>query len=154
MVRSLLIFKLGVWAGVAAAAAFMRHAVPSRGDEESDEVALVAIFDGIELENRSKAFRGGSMFAWFGGIAVDLREAELAPGARLSLRTLLGGIAVKTPPGWRVESKVKALFGGVDSWTPARDDPDAPVLSLEGLSVLGGIAVGTSRRLNTAPAEE
>jgi hypothetical protein len=142
VLRSLVTFKLGVWAGMAAAAAFMRHAVPSRGDEESDDVALVAVFDGIELENRSKAFRGGSMLSWFGGIAVDLREAELAPGARLSVRTLLGGIAVKTPPGWRIESKVVAVLGGVDTGTPARDDPDAPVLAVDGLAVLGGIALG------------
>ena len=142
MVRSLLIFKLGVWAGVAAAAAFMRSALPSRGDEESDELALVAVFDGIELKSRSKTFRGGSMLTWFGGIAVDLREAELAPGARLSLRTLFGGIAVKTPPGWRVESKLTAVLGGVDAGTPAKDDPEAPVLAVDGLAVLGGIAVG------------
>jgi hypothetical protein len=96
--RSLLSFKLGFWSGVAAAALFARRALPSSGDEESEELALVAVFDGIDLKNRSKVFRGGSMLAWFGGIAVDLREAELAPGARLSLRTLFGGIAVKTPP--------------------------------------------------------
>jgi hypothetical protein len=140
--RSLLIFELGVWAGMAGAAAFMRRAVPSHGDEESDDLALVAIFDGIDLKNRSKAFKGGSMLAWFGGIAVDLREAELAPGARLSVRTLCGGIAVRVPPGWRIESKVHALFGGVDSRTPAKDDPDAPVLAVEGLAAFGGIAVG------------
>ena len=142
--RSLLTFKLGFWTGVAAAAVFARRAVPSTGDEESDELALVAVFDGIDLKSRSKAFRGGSMLAWFGGIAVDLREAELVPGARLSLRTLFGGIAVKTPPGWRVESKVNALLGGVDAKTPAQDDPDAPVLAVDGLAVLGGIAVGSS----------
>jgi hypothetical protein len=154
VLRSLVTFKLGVWTGVAAAAAFMRHAVPSRGDEESDDVALVAIFDGIELQNRSKAFKGGSMLSWFGGIAVDLREAELAPGARLSVRTLLGGIAVKTPPGWRIESKVNAVFGGVDTRTPARDDPDAPVLVVDGLAVLGGVAVGSRDSLKIASPGE
>lgn len=41
VLRSLLIFKLGVWVGVAAAAAFVKRAVPSRGDEESDELSLV-----------------------------------------------------------------------------------------------------------------
>jgi hypothetical protein len=50
------------------AAAFVRHAVPSHGDEESDELALVAVFDGINLASRAKAFKGGSMLAWFGGI--------------------------------------------------------------------------------------
>jgi hypothetical protein len=142
VLRSLLIFELGVWTGMAAAAAFAKRALPSRGDEDSDEVSLVAVFDGIDLKSRAKAFQGGSMLAWFGGIAVDLREAELAPGARLSVQTLFGGIAVKTPPTWRVESKVKAVAGGVDARTPARDDRDAPVLTLEGLALFGGVAVG------------
>jgi hypothetical protein len=139
--RSLLIFNLGVWAGLAAAAAFTKRAVPSRGDEDSDEVALVAVFDGIDLKSRAKAFNGGSMLAWFGGIAVDLREAELAPGARLFVRTLFGGISIKTPPGWRVESNVKTIAGGVDARTPTEDEA-APVLRLEGKAVFGGIAVG------------
>jgi hypothetical protein len=139
--RSLVIFKLGVWVGVVVAAAFVKRAVPSRGDEDSDELSLVAVFDGIDLKSRAKAFRGGSMLAWFGGIAVDLREAELAAGARLSVHTLFGGIAIKTPPSWRVESNVKALAGGIDARAPAQDDTDAPVLTLEGLALFGGIAV-------------
>jgi hypothetical protein len=126
-----------------AAAAFVRRAVPSRGDDESDELDLVAVFNGIELKSRASAFRGGSMLAWFGGIAVDLREVELAPGARLSLHTLFGGIAIKTPPSWRIESELKALAGGVDSRSPAQDDPDSPVLTLTGTALFGGIAVGS-----------
>ena len=50
---------LGFFAGMAAAATVVRRAVPSRGGAESDEVALVAIFDGVELESRAAAFRGG-----------------------------------------------------------------------------------------------
>ena len=144
--RSLLIYKLGIWTGVVASALFAKRALPSRGDEESDEVELVAIFDGIDLKSRSKSFRGGSMFAWFGGIAVDLREAELAPGATLSVRTLFGGIAVKTPPNWRIKSDVKVLAGGIDAPNPPHVDADAPVLRLSGLAVFGGVAVGHPRR--------
>jgi hypothetical protein len=140
--RSVLIFKLGAWVGMAAAAAFVRRAMPSRGDEESDELSLVAVFDGIDLKSRAKAFKGGSMLAWFGGIAVDLRDAELAPGARLSVQTLFGGIAIKTPPSWRIESRVKALAGGVEARTPAQDDQAAPVLTLDGLALFGGVAAG------------
>jgi hypothetical protein len=141
LLRALLIFKLGAWAGMASAAAFVKRAAPSRGDEDSDELSLVAVFDGIELKSRAKAFKGGSMLAWFGGIEVDLSDAELAPDARLSVHTLFGGIAIKTPPNWRVESNAQALVGGVDARTPAQEDPDAPVLSLVGLAVFGGIAV-------------
>jgi len=138
--RALLIFELGAFAGMATAAAFVRRAVPSRGDAESDELSLVAVFDGIGLTSRATAFRGGSMLAWFGGIAVDLRAAELAPEARLTVQTLFGGIAIKTPPTWRIESDLKALAGGVD--TRSSDDPDAPLLRLEGTALFGGIAVG------------
>ena len=140
-VRGLLLFPLGAWAGMMAAAAFVRRAVPSRGDEESDELALVAVFDGIELKSRARAFRGGSMLAWFGGIAVDLREAELAPDAQLSLHTLFGGIAIRTPPSWRVESEVKALVGGVETRSARQDDPHSPVLAVTGTALFGGITV-------------
>ena len=140
--RGLLLFKLGAWVGMMAAAAFVRRAVPSHGDEESDELGLVAVLNGIELKSRATAFRGGSMLAWFGGIAVDLREVELAPGARLSLNTLFGGIAIKTPPNWRVESELKALAGGVDARTPEGDEPAAPVLTVTGTALFGGIAIG------------
>ena len=79
---------LGVTTGFAVAAAAVKRVLPSRGDEESDEVALAAIFGGIELVSRARAFRGGSMLAWFGGIAVDLRDVRPRTG-----RTPVAGIA-------------------------------------------------------------
>ena len=85
------------------------------------------------------------MMAWFGGISVDFHDAQLAPGARLSVHSLFGGIALDVPPEWRVESTAKAINGGVDVRPPAGDDPDAPVLLLDGLAVFGGVAVGTRK---------
>src|SRR5262249_22739751 len=140
--RGSLLLASGAWLGMIGAAAFARRAVVSRGDEESDELALVAIFDGIELKSRATAFTGGSMLAWVGGIAVDLREANLAPGAQLSLHALFGGIAIKTPPSWRIESTGTALAGGIDARTPAQNDPEAPVLTITATSLFGGIAIG------------
>ena len=140
----MVLFKLGAWAGMMAAAAFVRRAMPSHGDEESDELGLVAIFDGIELESRATAFTGGSILAWFGGIDLDLREVDLAPGAQLSMHALFGGIKVKTPPGWRVESELKSFAGGINTRTGADEDPDAQVLTVTGTAVFGGIDVGAN----------
>src|SRR5581483_12037499 len=117
-----------------------KRVLPSSGDEESDELALVAIRDGIRLRSRAAAFRGGSMLAWFGGISVDLREATLASGARLSVHTLFGGIDLTVPAEWRVESTATSLAGGVEVMA-APEGPDAPVLRLDGLAVFGGVAV-------------
>ncbi len=140
--RALGYTTLGAFAGFAGAAALLKRAVPSRGDAESDEVALVAIFDGAELRSRATAFRGGSMLAWFGGVAVDLREAQLAPDAHLRLHALCGGIAIKVPEGWRVRSNLTALAGGVDVRVPEPEDPAAPTLTLDGSALFGGVAVG------------
>jgi hypothetical protein len=145
LLRTLLTFKLGVYAGLAIAAALMKRTLESRGDEVSDEVALVAVFDGQKLRSRSQAFRGGSMLAWYGGIDVDLTEASLAPGARLKLTTIFGGISIRIPPGWRVERRTKALMGGIDVRDRDADDPDAPTLTIDGLAVFGGIAVGAKK---------
>jgi hypothetical protein len=147
--RTLLVFKLGVYAGLAAAAALMKRVLPSRGNEESDELALVAIFDGVRLESRAPAFRGGSMLAWFGGIDVDLREAELATDARLSVTALFGGISIRVPEGWRVDSRVRTLAGGVDVRATDGDVSDAPTLRLDGLAAFGGVAVGAKPRAGT-----
>ncbi|HKD33651.1 MAG TPA: hypothetical protein VKB73_09300 [Gaiellaceae bacterium] len=143
LLRSLLVFKLGVWVGMMGAASVMKRALPSVGGADSDEVALTAILDGVDLKSQAKAFKGGSMLAWFGGIDADLREAELAPEARLSLNALWGGIKIETPPGWRVESNVKTLAGGVD--VPTAEEADGPVLTVEGMALFGGIQVSRSQ---------
>ena len=124
-----------------AAAAFVKHAVPSRGNEESDELGLVAVFDGIDLTSRATSFRGGSVLAWYGGISLDLREATLAPDARLTVHTLFGGVAIRVPPEWRLESNLQALAGGADV-QPGSESLDAPTLTLDGRALFGGIAVG------------
>lgn len=139
--RALGLTTVGFAAGFAAATAAAKRALPSRGDAESDEVALVAIFDGVTLESRARAFRGGSMLAWLGGIAVDLRQAELAPEARLTVTSLLGGVALRVPSGWRVESKAIALAGGVAVDVPEPEDEAAPLLVVDGIALLGGIAI-------------
>ncbi len=140
--RGLVLFKLGFLAGMVGSAVLLKRVLPSHGDEDSDEVELVAIVEGVELKSRAKAFRGGSMFSWLGGIAVDLREAQLAPDAHLDVHSAFGGIAIRVPMGWRVESNVKAIMGGVAIGVPEPESADAPTLRLDGFSVFGGIAVG------------
>jgi len=142
LLRTFGLLTVGMFAGFMAAAAVVKHAVPSHGDQESDEVALAAVFDGVEMKSRATAFRGGSMLAWFGGIAVDLREAQLAAGAHLSVHSLFGGISLRVPVGWKVESDVKAIGGGVAVQVPDPDAANAPTLTLDGFTVFGGVDVG------------
>jgi hypothetical protein len=120
----------------------LRGWLPSHGDETSDTLELVAIFDGIELKSRATAFRGGSVLAWFGGVALDLSEATLVPGARLDVRAAIGGVAIKVPPGWRIEAETSSLIGGIDIGSASSDDPDAPTLLMRVTTVIGGVSIG------------
>jgi hypothetical protein len=43
---------------------------------------------GIELKSRAKAFRGGSMLSWFGGIGVDPATPNSRRGAALRRQAL------------------------------------------------------------------
>ena len=143
-IRALALTTVGIVGGFTAAAAVAKRALPSRGDEASDELGLVAILDGIELKSRATAFAGGSVLAWFGGVSLDLREVTLAPGARLSVNAVFGGIAIRVPPEWRLESGVSAVAGGVDV-RPGSESADAPTLTIDGRALFGGIAVGPRR---------
>lgn len=141
LVRSLLVLLAGAMAGFAAAAAMMRSWLPSRGDATSDDIALVAIFDGIELESHATAFRGGTILAWYAGVALDLRGVTLAPGARLEIRAAFAGISVTVPPTWRVDASGTGFGGGVDLATTEPVDPQAPTLVVRATSIFGGVAV-------------
>ena len=141
-IRALTLTIVGAVAGFAAAAALVKRAVPSRGGEESDELALVAIFDGVDLRSRASAFTGGSVLAWFGGVALDLREAVPEPDAHLTVHALFGGVAIRVPPGWRLVSNLSSFAGGTDVREGAVESPDAPTLTLDGRALFGGIAVG------------
>ena len=150
--RALGLLTAGAVAGFVGAGLLVRRAFPSVGDETSDEVTLVAVLNGIELKSRASAFRGGSMLSWFGGIAVDLREAELAPDARLRVMTTFGGVAVRLPAGTTVESNATAIAGGVDVSAPKPETDGAARFALDGFALLGGIAVKADEADAAEPA--
>jgi len=132
-----------VVAAIAAVSA-KRHLVPV-DDPEADEVQLVAIFDQLAFRSDARSFRGGSVDCWFGGGAVDLRDATLDPdGATLRMRTVFGGGQIVVPESWRVVNDVVVIAGGVaDTRSPADRPDDAPELRLEGLAAFGGFVIAS-----------
>ena len=130
-----------VVAAIAAVSA-KRHLVPV-DDPEADEVQLVAIFDQLAFRSDARSFRGGTVDCWFGGGAVDLRDATLDPaGANLRMRTIFGGGQIVVPESWRVVNDVVVIAGGVADTRPPEDRPDdAPELRLEGLAAFGGFVI-------------
>ena len=115
---------------------------PGQPDEvtESSETSF-AFLSGVERRNRSSAFTGGSATAFMGGVDLDLTEAEIAGDvAVLSVFAMMGGIEIRIPESWTLESKVAPILGGVEDKTRGPADPSKRFV-VQGLVVMGGVEI-------------
>jgi hypothetical protein len=135
-----LVWPLGLMA-LGAYLVFSRSRVRPQ-PQDVDSVSAVVLFSGRELAPTSQAFTGGSLVAFFGGFELDLRGCHLAEDAHLDVTTVFGGCDIQVPPGWRIDVRGPAIFGGVENGARGQSlPPDAPTLSLRVLAVFGGVEV-------------
>jgi predicted membrane protein len=105
------------------------------------------IFGGVEKRVNSKNFKGGQVDAVFGGIEIDLRDAEMeGDEAVLVANALFGGIEIRVPDTWFVASEGQGIFGGFTDSTHFHGvtDPSTPhrkTLIVKGSSIFGGVEI-------------
>jgi hypothetical protein len=105
---------------------------------------MMAALGGVERKGRWIPARQNYAVAVMGGIVLDFREALLPPGeTEVWIFTAMGGANVIVPPGLTVESDGIALLGGFEHRDNAvvNPDPEAPVLKVRGLTIMGGVEV-------------
>ncbi len=105
---------------------------------------MMAALGGVERKGRWIPARQNYAVAVMGGIVLDFREALLPPGeTEVWIFTAMGGANVIVPPGLYVESDGVALLGGFEHRdnAVAGPDPDAPVLRVRGLAIMGGVEI-------------
>jgi hypothetical protein len=109
------------------------------GPERLDAFALLG---GVQRVSRSTDFRGGNASATLGGCDIDLRQATILDGqtAVLDALALMGGIEVRVPEDWTVETRGIAVLGGFEDKT-RRPLDDRKKLVVTGLAVMGGVEV-------------
>jgi len=127
-----------------------RRILPAKPDPNVDPSTTLAdnvVFGGIERRLTTKDFRGGVATAIFGGIELDLSEAEMTQTeARLEVNAIFGGVELRVPYHWQVVSRGTPIFGGFVDKTRLRDsvdpnDPRKKVLVLTGAAIFGGVDV-------------
>lgn len=127
--------------GAALAAKFL---LESHAEPDTEEIDLVAIFDGKELVSTADPFYGGHVVAMFGGAEIDLRRAHPAPtGIRLEATVVMGGLSIVVPEGWRVYYEGDKFLAGFSDATKTTADEDVPSLTIGGHLIMGGIQVAT-----------
>ena len=112
-------------------------------------VRVVNVFSGTTRKGAWRVPRAMETIDVFGGTELDLREAVL-PGKEISIRAIcvFGGVEITVPPEMHVIDSGWALLGGreIAPDTDESADPDAPVLRISGVTILGGISVRRKRR--------
>ncbi|HET9994836.1 MAG TPA: DUF5668 domain-containing protein [Candidatus Acidoferrum sp.] len=122
-------------------------APPTGGGDPRLTVNGVAIFSGLERRMTTQDFQGGHVTAIFGGIELDLTEANMqAEEATLEVNAIFGGAEIRVPDSWQVSYRGGPIFGGVEDKTRIRRSEDIAggkpkVLHITGLVAFGGLEI-------------
>jgi len=131
--------RVGLGAGGAAGSATGATPGPS-----IHRVHEFGIFGGGHRRVDSKEFEGGDIVALFGGVQLDLREAETKlEQVVIDVTAAFGGAEIRVPENWAVSMRVTSIFGGYDDKThvPPPGAVKPPVLVVTGAVIFGGLAV-------------
>jgi len=127
-----------------------RRVASKMGDAAGDPRTTLnehVLFGGVERRVNSKQFRGGQLHSVFGGIEIDLRDAEIdGDEAILVANSIFGGIEIRVPETWYVASQGQGIFGGFTDSTKYRGvedstNPHRKTLVVKGASVFGGVEI-------------
>ena len=105
-----------------------------------------AIFGGVQKRVNAKEFRGGQLQSLFGGIEIDLRDADMAENqAVLHANAVFGGIELRVPETWYVAARGQGIFGGYTDSTrytePVGTDKPKKTLIVMGTAIFGGVEI-------------
>jgi hypothetical protein len=103
---------------------------------------MVAIFGGVERTGRWRVRARSQLTAVFGGVDLDLREADFdAPVVELNVQACFGGIELKVPAGLTVRNETVNIFGGTEVKNLGDPVEGAPTLVIKGTILFGGVSV-------------
>lgn len=120
---------------------------PSIPTSKGGDLSHFAVFGGGKRRVDSADFKGGDLFAFFGGVDLDLSRGCTIPPAGeavIEANAIFGGVDLRVPESWRVDIRGVGIFGGFEDKTlPPRDPlPDnAPRLVINGYAIFGGVSV-------------
>jgi len=108
----------------------------------------IAMLGGAKRSGQWMPARVNQTIAVMGGVELDFREAVMPRGVtELKVYAVMGGVEIIVPPGLNVESHGIGILGGFDH--AGNDmpmaDPNAPVLRISGLALMGGVDIKVRR---------
>ena len=122
-----------VWQGLSVRAA--RNPI-----EGGSMISAMAILGGVSRGSNTRNFRGADLTAILGGCELDLRNATLEGEAVIDVFSLWGGIEIRVPEDWNIETHIVPILGGVDEKT-RRPAGGGPRVTLRGFAIMSGVEI-------------
>lgn len=102
----------------------------------------VTIFGGDKKQIISKDFKGGESVCAFGGVEINLTQADITGTAVIEIVQMFGGTKIIVPPHWKVQSdELVCIFGSLEDKRQIHSSVVDPskILVLKGTCIFGGI---------------
>ena len=113
--------------------------------EDKEKLNEFVVFGGSDLRVNSTDFKGGNLGAVFGGLTIDLRDAEIGMGqAELDIFTAFGSTELFVPENWKIVTSGMPILGAMENKTrPYFGDKNdiRPVLNIKYTVLFGSIEI-------------
>jgi len=113
------------------------------GNENS--VDAMSFLSGVEYKTHSTNLAGGSVTSILGGADINLSDADIdGDHMELHVLALMGGVEIKVPLHWQVNSRAIPILGGVAneaSCLAEKLNMKKKTLIVKGIAIMGGISI-------------
>ena len=99
-----------------------------------------ATFSGQKLNFTGDEFKGANTNAIFGGVDIDLRNANITQDQIINATAVFGGIDVLVPNNINVKVVSNSIFGGVDNKVKSYNE-NLPTIYIKAFCLFGGVEV-------------
>lgn len=115
--------------------------VINKMNDDNDIVNYTALFSVSEVSNSSKELKEITLESVFGGIKLDLTEANLIDGAVIKAESIFGGIDIRMPKGCKIKVTGVPIFGGLKNTYNETIIEGSPLVIIEYSAIFGGIEI-------------
>jgi predicted membrane protein len=118
-----------------------RPAEPPPAVDPSRVLDVSSLLGSVQRGMSAPDFGGGSVSAVMGSCEIDLRKASIeSPEVILNASAWWGGIEIRVPEDWTVESRGVAMLGAFED-TSRRPDDARKKLIVTGYALMGGVEI-------------
>lgn len=120
-----------------------RNPVDPMEFSKSDRLEDVSVFGGGKKNITSGNFQGGEIVCIFGGVDLNFKQTNLAPGPiSLEVVCVFGGCTLYVPEDWTIRTEAVSIFGGFSDmrtkFNPSLVTNPDKVVIVKGVVIFGG----------------